>query len=223
MNDADVARVDAGNTVQARQQLVAPSAGVVAELVAREGMTVAPGMLLARINGLATVWVLADLPESQAAAVRPGSPIEARLPALPGQVFRGTVQALLPEVNTGTRTIKARIELANPGGRLVPGMFVNVQFIDAHAEPALLIPSEALIQTGRRSVVMLAEAGGRFTPVAVEAGLESNGQTEIKRGLALGQRVVVSAQFLIDSEASLKGVEARLNNSSTGDAGGARP
>jgi Cu(I)/Ag(I) efflux system membrane fusion protein len=207
--------------VQARQKIFAPSAGVIAELVAREGMAVAPGMLLARINGLATVWVLAELPESQAAAVRPGSAAEVRLPSAPDTVLRGTVQAVLPEVNPATRTIKARIELANPRGVLSPGMFVTVQFAGSREGTSLLIPTEALIQTGQRSVVMLAEAGGRFTPVAVEAGLESNGQTEIRRGLKPGQRVVVSAQFLIDSEASLKGVEARLN--AVGDKVEAKP
>jgi membrane fusion protein, copper/silver efflux system len=211
MSEKQIDHVDASNSVQPRQDLVAPSGGVVTELIARVGMTVTPGMTLARINGLATVWVAAELPESQAARVRPGTPAELRAPGTPGAVFRGKVQALLPEVNLTTRTRQARIELANPRGVLVPGMAVTVKFTDTRSNKALLIPTEALIQTGTRSVVMLAEADGHFTPVVVEAGLESNGQTEIRRGLKLGQRVVVSSQFLIDSEASLKGVEARLN------------
>lgn len=211
MSEAQVARVDAAGTVQPRITLVAPSSGIVAELVAREGMTVSPGMMLARINGLASVWALAELPESQAALVRPGSQVEARSPGVPGAVFRGSVQALLPEVNPTTRTLKARVQLANPEGRLVPGLFVSMQFMDMRAEKALLVPTEAVIQTGRRAVVMVAEDGGRFAPVDVETGLETGGKTEIKRGLKAGQRVVVSSQFLIDSEASLKGVEARLN------------
>ena len=212
MNEAQVARVDAAGTVQARTTLTVPSSGVVAELVAREGMTVAPGTVLARINGLATVWAVAEVPESQAALVRVGSAVEARSPGVPGAVFRGTVQALLPEVSAVTRTLKARVQLANPGGQLVPGLFVTMQFMDVRAAKALLIPTEAVIQTGRRAVVLVAEAGGRFAPVDVEVGLETGGQTEIKRGLKAGQRVVVSAQFLIDSEASLKGVESRLNS-----------
>jgi Cu(I)/Ag(I) efflux system membrane fusion protein len=212
MSEAQVARVDAAGTVQPRITLVAPLSGVVAELVAREGMTVSPGMMLARINGLASIWALAELPESQAALVRPGSQVEARSPGVPGAVFRGSVQALLPEVNSTTRTLKARVQFANPGGQLVPGLFVTMQFMDTSAGKALLVPTEAVIQTGRRAVVMVAEEGGRFAPVDVETGLETGGQTEIKRGLKAGQRVVVSSQFLIDSEASLKGVEARLNN-----------
>ncbi len=215
MSEAQVARVDAAGSVQPRITLIAPSSGVVAELIAREGMTVAPGMMLARINGLASVWANAELPESQAALVRPGSQVEARSPGVPGAVFRGIVQALLPEVNATTRTLKARVQFANPSGQLVPGLFVTMQFMDTRAGKALLVPTEAVIQTGRRAVVMVAEEGGRFAPVDVETGLETGGQTEIRRGLKAGQRVVVSSQFLIDSEASLKGVEARLNNQPT--------
>jgi Cu(I)/Ag(I) efflux system membrane fusion protein len=181
MSEAQVARVDAAGTVQPRLTVVAPSSGVVAELVAREGMTVSPGMMLARINGLASVWALAELPESQAALVRPGSQVEARSPGVPGAVFRGSVQALLPEVNMTTRTLKARVQFANPSGQLVPGLFVTMQFMDTRAGKALLVPTEAVIQTGRRAVVMVAEEGGRFAPVDVETGLETGGQTEIRR------------------------------------------
>jgi multidrug efflux pump subunit AcrA (membrane-fusion protein) len=162
--------------------------------------------------------VLAELPESQAARVRPGTAAEVRAIALPGEVFRGQVHSVSPDVNPSTRTRQARIQLASPRGALVPGMSVTVQFAQTRSESALLIPTEALIETGQRSLVMRDDGDGHFTPVVVEAGLESNGQTEIKRGLKLAQRVVVSAQFLIDSEARLKGIEARLN-----DVGGAKP
>jgi Cu(I)/Ag(I) efflux system membrane fusion protein len=185
---------------------------VVVELTAREGMTVTPGTTLFRISGLTTVWANAEVPESQAALIRPGTKVQASSGAAPGTILRGTVQAILPEVNPSTRTLKARVELANPGNTLVPGMFVNMQFMDMRVEKSLLIPTEAVIQTGKRAVVMLAEDKGKFRPVEVETGIESNGQTEIKRGLQAGQRVVVSSQFLIDSEASLKGFEARLND-----------
>jgi Cu(I)/Ag(I) efflux system membrane fusion protein len=137
--------------------------------------------------------------------------VRATTPAVPGEVFEGRVQALLPEVAGGTRTIKARMEIANRGGRLVPGMFVQMHFSDADPRPTLLVPSEAVIQTGRRTVVMVAGDDGRFRVVEVEAGTEAAGQTEVKRGLQAGQKVVVSSQFLIDSEASLRGLEARLN------------
>jgi Cu(I)/Ag(I) efflux system membrane fusion protein len=211
MSEAQIAGVESSGRTQPRFTLVAPIGGVIAELMAREGMTVMPGATLFRINGTGTVWANAEVPESQAALLRVGAKVQARSPAVPGTAFEGRVQALLPEVNTTTRTLKARLELANPGGRLVPGMFVQMQFMDTRAEKALLIPTEAVIQTGKRTVVMIAEENGRFHPADVEIGIESDGKTEVKRGLKAGQRVVVSSQFLIDSEASLKGVEARLN------------
>ena len=219
MSDAQIRGIESSGRTQSRITLAAPISGVVVELTAREGMTVMPGATLFRINGLSTVWANAEVPESQAARVRPGAQVQARSPAVPGVTFDGKVQALLPDVNASTRTLKARLELLNPGSRLVPGMSVQMQFLnprmdlrsDPGAERSLLIPTEAVIQTGKRTVVIVAEEGGRFRPVEVDAGIESAGQTEIKRGLKPGQRVVVSAQFLIDSEASLKGVEARLN------------
>ena len=211
MSDEQISRLETSGRTQARITLTAPISGVVVELLAREGMTVMPGATLFRINGLSTVWANAELPESQVSLVRPGAKVQARSPAVPGTTFDGKVQAILPEVNPATRTLKARLELANPGARLVPGMFVSMQFMDMRADKVLLIPTEAVIQTGKRTVVMLAEENGRFRPVDIEAGIESGGQTEVKRGLQAGQRVVVSSQFLIDSEASLKGVESRLN------------
>jgi Cu(I)/Ag(I) efflux system membrane fusion protein len=211
MSDAQIRQVEATGKAQTRITLTAPIGGVVVELMAREGMTVMAGTTLFRINGLSTVWANAEVPESQSALLRPGVKVQARSPAAPDMTFDGKVQAVLPEVNPATRTLKARLELANPRGRLVPGMFVSMQFMDMRAEKALLVPTEAVIQTGKRTVVMLAEDNGRFRPVDVQMGIESGGQTEIKRGLQAGQRVVVSSQFLIDSEASLKGVEARLN------------
>ena len=212
MSEEQVRLVESSGKTQPRIALVAPIGGVVVELVAREGMTVMPGATLFRINGLSSVWANAEVPESQAALIRPGTKVQASSAAAPGTSLLGTVQAIIPEVNQTTRTLKARVELANPGNVLVPGMLINMRFMDMRAEKSLLIPTEAVIQTGKRVVVMLAEDIGKFRPVEVETGIESNGQTEIKRGLQAGQRVVVSSQFLIDSEASLKGVEARLND-----------
>jgi membrane fusion protein, copper/silver efflux system len=211
MNDAQIRLVEASSKVQARFTITAPIDGVVAELTAREGMTVMAGAPLFRINGLGSIWVNAEVPESVAAQLRPGNPVEARTPALPGIVLKGKLSALLPEVNAATRTLKARVELANPGAKLVPGMFANVNFAPAAGKEVLLVPTEALIQTGKRSVVMLAQGDGKFLPVEVEAGLEANGQTEIRKGLEAGQKVVVSGQFLIDSEASLKGTATRMS------------
>ena len=195
---------------QSRFTLVAPISGVVTELMAREGMTVATGSPLFRINGLQKVWVNAEVPETLGEHVHPGDAVQARTAALPGVVFDGTVGAVLPSVNVATRTLTARVELANPKMQLLPGMFVTVKFAPAALSDVLLVPSEAVIETGTRRVVMLAEGDGRFRPVSVETGVEGGVQTEIRSGLTLGEKVVVSGQFLIDSEASLKATEARL-------------
>ena len=214
MSDEQIRTVEVSGKVQPRLTITAPIGGVLGEIAAREGMTVMAGAPLFRINGLSTIWVNAELPEAQAALVRPGNPVRARAPALPGMTFPGKVSAILPEVNPATRTIKARVELANPGGRLVPGMFATIDFAPAAHANVLLVPSEAVIQTGRRTVVMVAQGEGKFAPVDVAIGLESNGETEIRAGLAAGQKVVTSGQFLVDSEASLRGTMARI-----GDAG----
>jgi Cu(I)/Ag(I) efflux system membrane fusion protein len=210
MTQDQIRQVESAGRVSPRMSLVSPVSGVVAELTAREGMTVSAGAPLFRINGLDTIWVNAEVPESAAAQIRPGSPVQARAPSYPGEVFKGKVGAILPEVSTATRTLKARIELANPGNRLVPGMFATVNFTPAAGSAVLTVPSEAVIQTGQRSVVMLAESGGKFTPVEVQTGTEAGGKTEIRKGLEAGQKVVVSGQFLVDSEASLKGAAARM-------------
>lgn len=219
MSEAQIGLVERTGQVQARMTLVAPSAGVVTELMAREGSTVMTGMPLMRINDLSSVWVQAEVPESQATQVAEGAQVTAQTPAWPGEVFRGQVQSLLPEVNPTTRTRKARMTLANPKGKLVPGMFVQMQLSGGQPRPTLLVPSESLVRTGRRTLVMAVDNGasGAFRPVEVQVGREQNGQAEILSGLSQGQKIVLSGQFLIDSEASLKGVEARL--SSDGEAG----
>lgn len=211
MDEALIAQVVQQQRVQGRVTLTAPVGGVVTELMVREGATVMPGMPLLRLQGTATVWAEGQVPESQAAQLKPGAAVVATSPAAPGQRFTGRVQALLPEVDAATRTLKARLELANPSARLVPGMFVQLRFAEPPRAKSLLVPMDAVIHTGRRSVVMLAEPEGRFRPVEVKTGLEAQGQTEILAGLAAGQRVVLAGQFLVDSEASLRGVEARLN------------
>jgi Cu(I)/Ag(I) efflux system membrane fusion protein len=213
MSEQQIRAVEGEGKVHARFTVTAPIGGVVGELTAREGMTVMAGAPLFRINGLSTVWVNAEVPEGLASQLRPGNPVEVRTPAIAGAVFKGRVNAILPEVNPATRTIKARIEVANSNGRLAPGMSANVRFAAAGGKDVLLVPSEAIIQTGKRAVVVVAQGDGKFAPVDVEVGLDSNGQTEIRKGLVAGQKVVVSGQFLVDSEANLKASSSRMGGS----------
>ncbi len=210
MSEEQIRLVESAGTIHPRLTVFAPIGGVVTELGAREGMTVMAGAPLFRINGLGTVWVNADIRESQASDVRPGNPVEVRAPAFPGMVLKGRVGAILPDVNAATRTFKARVELANPGGLLVPGMFATVNFTPMARKEALLVPTEAVIRTGTRSVVIVEQDAGKFVPVNVDVGMEVNGRSEIRTGLAVGQKVVVSGQFLIDSEASLKATSLRM-------------
>lgn len=209
-----IAALESDGKVRPRVTLNAPIGGVVGELMAREGMTVMPGATLFRLNGLSTVWVTAEVAEAQAAWAREGASVSLSVPAYPGEVFDGRVIALLPELNTATRTLKARIEVGNAHRKLLPGMFATVAFRAPASRAVLRVPSEALIQTGRRSVVLVSETAddgrARFRPVDVEPGIESEGYTEIRKGLTEGARVVLSGQFLIDSEASLKASVARM-------------
>ena len=208
MPDGLIAQVERTGRPQTIVAISTPSGGVIRTLSVRAGMTVTAGQTLAEVNGLGTVWVNAAIPEALAGQVRQGASVKVSLAAFPGEAFTGRVSAILPEAQGDTRTLTARIELSNRGGRLRPGMFATVQLGEA-SRPALLVPSEAVIRTGRRPLVMLALDGGRYQPAEVRVGQEAGGQTEILAGLAEGEKIVASGQFLIDSEASLSGVQAR--------------
>ena len=185
-----------------------PSGGAIKTLGVRRGMTLSAGETLAEVNGLGTVWVNAAVPEAMAGRIGTGASAQVTLSAFPGEAFAGHVTAILPQADTDSRTLTARVEIANRSGRLRPGMFASVAFND-QPRSALLVPSEAVIRTGTRNLVMLALPGGRFRPAEVQVGQSAGGQTEILAGLAEGEKIVASGQFLIDSEANLAGVEAR--------------
>jgi Cu(I)/Ag(I) efflux system membrane fusion protein len=176
------------------------------ELNVREGMTLAAGQSLATINGLSSVWLEVAVPEAENTGVRLGQTVEARLPAFPGEVLDGKVSAFLPQANLDSRTVRVRVELDNPDGRLRPGMTAQVRLNRPSEQSALFVPNEAVIRTGRRALVMLAEAEGRYRPLEIRLGRESTDKAEVLQGLEEGQQVVASGQFLLDSEASLRGV-----------------
>ncbi len=203
-----IAEVDRTGRTGGRLTVRAPIGGVVQTLNARVGVTLATGQTLAEISGLGTVWLNAALPEAQAALVKTGQRATATLTAFPGESFAGRVIAILPTASADSRTLTVRVELANRGGRLRPGMFATVA-LGSDAKPALLVPSEAVIRTGTRNIVMLEKGDGRYHPAEVVAGREGGGKTEILQGLAPGEKVVASGQFLLDSEASLTGLTVR--------------
>ncbi len=209
ISETQIAAIETEGKANPRVALFAPDSGVVWELGVRDGMAVSPGMTLFKLAGLGTVWVNAEVPETQAALIKPGLEVEGHAAAFPNEVFKGKVAALLPDVNATTRTIRARIVLANPKAELKPGMFATLDF-GGHRRQALMVPTEAVIYTGTRNVVIAADGNGAFRPVDVEVGRESGDMIEVRKGLEAGQKVVVSGQFLIDSEASLKTTLERM-------------
>jgi Cu(I)/Ag(I) efflux system membrane fusion protein len=209
MPEALVADVERSGKAQPLQTIRTPQAGVVQELMVRAGMSLAPGMTLARIGGLGTVWLDVAVPEVHAGLLATGQAVTATLPAFPGETFNGRIAAVLPEAARETRSLRVRIELPNRSGRLKAGM-AALATLSGPAQPALVVPSEAVIRTGQRALVYVAGSEpGRYTPVPVELGRELGGKLEVLKGLSEGQQVVASGQFLIDSEASLSGALAR--------------
>ena len=208
MPESLIAAVERSGRPRTTVTITSPIGGVIRTLGVRAGMTVPAGLTLAEVNGLSTVWLNAAVPETLGGQLRVGRAVEVTLAAFPGERMTGRLIALLPEVASDSRTLTARIELRNPGGRLRPGMYGQITF-GGSTTPALLVPSEAVIRTGQRNLVMLAAEGGRYQPAEVRVGREGEGQTEILAGLREGERIVSSGQFLFDSEASLSGVEAR--------------
>ena len=188
--------------------ITTPVGGVIQTLDVRQGMTVNMGQNLAQVTGLSTVWLNAAVPEAEAGQVRVGESARAELAAFPGETFTGKVTAVLPTLQGDSRTLTVRVELPNRDGLLRPGMFATVHLAGV-ARSALFVPSEAVIRTGARALVMLAGDGGRYQPVEVQTGREDGGRTEILAGLSEGDKVVASGQFLIDSEASLAGLPVR--------------
>jgi len=206
-----IREVKASGRMQDRIAINAPIGGELQSLDVRPGMTLSAGQTLARINGIASVWLNVAVPQAQAALVRTGQTAEARFAAFPGEIVSGRVIAILPGVDAAARALTLRIELPNRGGRIRPGLSAEVEIAGA-AVSALSVPSEAVIRGSRRALVIVAEDNGRYRPVEVTLGRQANDRTEVLTGLSEGQQVVASGQFLIDSEASLQGVLDRISS-----------
>ena len=190
---------------QARYVISAPIGGVIAELGIREGAAVKPGMTLFRIAGLQRVWAVADVPEPQAVRLRAGQRVKASLQADPSQTFEGALKEIIPEVNANTRTLKARFEVDNRSGSLTPGMLLRLA-VSGPTASQIVVPSEAVIRTGKRAVVIVRKDSGAFEPRDVSAGEERGDEVVVVEGLSEGEQVVASGQFLVDSEARLRTV-----------------
>jgi Cu(I)/Ag(I) efflux system membrane fusion protein len=214
MNEGQIRAAERSGQAQTRITISAPRDGVVGELNVRDGASVAAGTTLLRINGLDTVWMNAAIPESQRSRIADGASVKAEFAAFPGETFDGTIEALLPDVDATTRTQMARIVLKNPQARLAPGMYASITVAPSSMPQSVLVPSEAVIVTGARNVVIVDAGKGEFRAQEVRLGDEANGKTAILDGIKDGDNVVLSGQFLIDSEASLTGTLARLSDGS---------
>ena len=184
--------------------VLTPIDGVVTEMVAREGMYVSAASAMFTIADLSRVWVLVDIFEHQIDWIAPGLTAEIRLPARPGKIWEGKVDYLYPALDPKSRTLRVRLVFENPDLALKPNLFANVVIDGGPRREVLKIPSEALIVTGARESVVKALGDGRFQPVQVVAGMQSGGEVEILSGLEENDEIVVSGQFLIDSESTLR-------------------
>jgi Cu(I)/Ag(I) efflux system membrane fusion protein len=199
--------------------VVSNAEGVVTMLGARQGMYVTPNMEIVTIADLTRIWVMVDIYEHQIDWLAEGLSAEIRVPAYPGRVWEGEVEYIYPELDPRSRTLKVRLAFDNPDSLLKKNMFANVIIYGGPKRDTLAIPSEALIETGKRTAVVRALGGGRFQPVDVVTGMRAGEQVEILNGLDAGDEVVLSGQFLIDSEASLQASFLRMDEAPAPDAG----
>lgn len=181
-----------------------PRDGVVLERNATDGMKAAAGQVLFRIADLSTMWVLADVPEYDLGRIKVGMPAIVRVRGLPGHRFAGRIELIYPEVKTATRTISVRIELPNPAGLFRPDMYADIKINTGPAAKVVAVPNSAIVDTVTRQVVILDLGKGRFEPRDVKVGMRGDGFTEIRDGVAEGDRVVVAANFLIDAESNMR-------------------
>jgi Cu(I)/Ag(I) efflux system membrane fusion protein len=211
--DGLIAALEHTGQAQTHVTLFARQAGVLTELNVRDGAMVSPGQTLAKLAGLSKLWLIVQIPESLALRVQPGMTVDAHFAGDASQHFSGHIREILPGISTDSRTLQARLEIDNAGMKLTPGMLMRARISGAQAVSRLLVPSEAIITTGKRSVVIVRNGDGGLQPVEIAPGNDIGDSTEVTSGLTEGQQVVASGQFLIDSEASLKSVLPKLEGS----------
>ncbi len=199
-----VAEIERTRKVPLSMTWRAPRDGIVLERNIVDGMKIVAGEVLFRLADVSTIWVLADVPEFELGAVRIGATAAIRIRSLPGRSLEGRVSLIYPQVGEATRATRVRMEIANSDGALLPNMYAEVEIGSGDAAPVVAVPDSAVIDTGTRQVVILDRGQGRFESRDVKIGLRGGGFTEIREGVAEGDRIVVAANFLIDAESNLK-------------------
>ena len=186
--------------------LYSPVSGVITQKMAVAGMKVMPGEKLFDIADLSSLWVIADIYESELALIKVGNKASITLAYIPGKEYFSQIDYIYPTISAETRTVKVRLKIANPSNQLKPQMFTNVE-IKINLGRKLMIPESAVIDTGKGMVTYVDIGNGAFEPREIEVGLRTDGYIEVLRGLKAGEKVVSAANFLVDSEAQLKGVK----------------
>jgi Cu(I)/Ag(I) efflux system membrane fusion protein len=209
-----IADIERTREIPAYVSWPAPQDGEIVERIAVNGMRAAPGDVLFRISDHDVVWVLVDVAERDLSLIEVGQKANIRLRAYPDRVFEGKVALIYPHMMAETRTARIRIELPNPDEVLRPDMYADAEIVTGTEAPVVTVSSSAVIDSGERQIVLLDKGDGRFEPRAVKLGRRGDGRIEIKEGLTENDKVVVSANFLIDAESNLK---AALNGLSVGE------
>ena len=198
-----------------------PFDGVIINIGAREGQYVTRSTELYKIADLSRVWVFADVYESEVSWIQVGDPVDMKLAAIPGRVFSGRVGYIYPYAEAKTRTIKVRLEFDNPDMLLKPDMFADVTIHAQRKVDAVVIPMEAVVRSGEREQVFVVRGPGKFEPRAVKLGVSAKGMVQVIDGVATGEEVVTSSQFLIDSESKLREATAKMLETLSAEQGGA--
>ncbi len=204
ISDDQIEALEKSNKPTKTLALHSPVEGIVIEKMAVQGMKVMPGEKLLGIANLSNVWLYANIYEYELSLVKPGQKARVTINAYPGETFYATVSYIYPYMNTETRTAKVRLEMANPGFKIKPGMYANIEIESVISRKAVAVPEDAVLDTGERQAVIIDVGTGRFKMQDVKVGLKGEGYYQILSGLAPGWKVVTSANFLIDSESSFR-------------------
>jgi Cu(I)/Ag(I) efflux system membrane fusion protein len=204
MPDAAIAALEKTRNVPTSVEWDSPRNGIVLERTAIEGMRVQPGGVLFRIADHSMVWALIDIAERDLGAIGIGQSATVRARSFPGRDFTGKIEVVYPEINKETRTARLRIELPNPEELLLHDMYVDAEISIGSGAPVLSVPESAVMDTGSQQAVFVDKGEGRLEPRAVKLGQRGDGYVEIRQGVAEGEPVVVSANFLVDAESNLK-------------------
>ncbi len=210
VSNYQVRKLTQSRAVQQHVTVFAPQNGIISELRVREGMHVKKSQEIMRLSDLDSVWLVVDVFERQADWVEVGQKARATLPYKPGKTWQGTVEYIYPTIDPKTRSLKVRLRFDNKSGELKPNMYADVKIFAKPRKKVLTVPREAVIKTGKEQRVIVALGDGKFVPMKVRTGVETDDRIEIVSGLKEGDNVVVSSQFMIDSEASVKAALMRM-------------